>query len=137
MRLSAIHVLATSLAGACGQAFIPCVEATPSGNAVFGFNYVNACNKWAWIGKNVGVDVSIQADCSLRQNWPNYQAVSYVCIQRSPDPSAEGAVPNKCYWAPDSSTIYGACQLPESHCPNIVNVEGWPRMSPSGAGRSI
>ncbi|KAK1974701.1 hypothetical protein LZ30DRAFT_394465 [Colletotrichum cereale] len=127
MRLSTIQVMATAITGALGQGFLPCVETAPSGDAITGFNYVTDCDTWAWIGEDNGVQVSIQADCSLRQNWPNDQGVSYVCIQMSQDPVALGAVQNKCFWAPDSSTNNTACQLPSSHCPNIVNAWGWPR----------
>ncbi|TQN63673.1 hypothetical protein CSHISOI_11741 [Colletotrichum shisoi] len=135
MRLSAIHVLAASLAGSCVQAFGPCIEATPKGNATYRFSYVQACNTWAWIADDLGLELSIQADCSLRQNWPNFLAASYVCIQRSPGPSANGTVPDKCFWTPERDTTYQACQLPVSHCPGIAKVEGWPRMSPSGASQ--
>ncbi|KAK1993423.1 hypothetical protein LX36DRAFT_256089 [Colletotrichum falcatum] len=127
MRLSTTVVAAASVAGTLGQGFVPCVEATPSGDSITGFVYADACSTWAWLCSNDDADVSIQADCSLRQNWPNEQAVSYVCIQIAKDTSAPGAVQNKCFWAPDSSTNNTACQLPASHCPGIVNVWGWPR----------
>ncbi|KAK2054303.1 hypothetical protein LY76DRAFT_686728 [Colletotrichum caudatum] len=130
MRLSTILVAAASVAGTLGQdtVFIPCVEASPSGDAITGFDYADACGTWAWLsGEEEGADVSIQSDCSLRQNWPNDVPVSYVCIQMAQDPAAAGAVQNKCFWAPDSGTNNTACQLPASHCPGIVNVWGWPR----------
>ncbi|WQF89249.1 hypothetical protein CDEST_14263 [Colletotrichum destructivum] len=128
MHLSTIHLLAMSFAGVCSQEFVPCVEGTPNGDSITGFQFVGACSRWAWIaGSDYDIDVSIQSDCSLRQNWPNNQAISLVCIQVSPDPSAPGAVPTKCFWAPDSFTTNTACQLPDSYCNGIVSVLGWPR----------
>ncbi|KAK1969816.1 hypothetical protein LY78DRAFT_320623 [Colletotrichum sublineola] len=129
MRLSTIQVIAASIAGTLAQddSMIPCVEATPSGDSITGFIYAEACDKWAWLCDNDDADVSIQADCSLRQNWPNNQGVSYVCIQMASDPSAAGAVQNKCFWAPDSNTNNTSCRLPTSHCQGIVNCWGWPR----------
>ncbi|KAK1563963.1 uncharacterized protein LY79DRAFT_573871 [Colletotrichum navitas] len=129
MRLSTILVTAASLARTFGQdpVFKPCVETTASGDSFTGFEYANACTTWAWLSSDESTEVSIQADCSLRQNWPNDVAVSYVCIQIAQDPTAAGAVQNKCFWAPDSSTNNTACQLPASHCPGVVNAWGWRR----------
>ncbi|WDK22741.1 hypothetical protein CGRA01v4_14031 [Colletotrichum graminicola] len=125
MRLSTIQLLATSIAGVI--ALDVCTETTPRGGAITGFNYITACNTWAWIGWDDNVDISIQSDCTIRQNWPNDQGVSYVCIQISRDTSVAGAVQNKCFVAPDAKVINSTCLIPQTHCPGIVNAWGWPR----------